>query len=134
MAVFIFNMFKEEVNMGQAAHLEMVRTNQFERVYGRRKDKRITQSEAAGDLQMSERTFRRYIARYKDKSKDGLLDGRMNKSSPLRAGEEEVSEVVCEYPDGSMGVFHEGKRRLGVYDREGKLVRGAEEKSRAERR
>ncbi len=36
--------------------------------------------------------------------------------------------VVHEYEDGSMGVFHEGKRRLGSYDREGNLVEESEER------
>ncbi len=36
--------------------------------------------------------------------------------------------VVHEYEGGSMAVFHEGKRRLGSYDREGSLVEETEER------
>ena len=35
--------------------------------------------------------------------------------------------MVHEYECGSMAVVHEGKRKLGVYDRDGNLVEGAEE-------
>ena len=35
--------------------------------------------------------------------------------------------VVREYEDGRMAVAREGKRKLGVYDREGNLVEEAEE-------
>ena len=35
--------------------------------------------------------------------------------------------MVHEYEDGTMAVVHAGKRKLGVYDREGNLVEGAEE-------
>ena len=35
--------------------------------------------------------------------------------------------MVHEYEDGTMAVVHAGKRKLGVYDREGNLVEEAEE-------
>ena len=38
--------------------------------------------------------------------------------------------VVHEYEDGRMAVVHEGKRRLGFYDREGNLVEEVEQKRR----
>ena len=34
--------------------------------------------------------------------------------------------MVHEYEDGRMAVVHEGKRRLGFYDREGNLVEETE--------
>ena len=39
--------------------------------------------------------------------------------------------MVCEYEDGSMAVVHGGKRKLGVYDREGNLVEEAEKMRKA---
>ena len=36
--------------------------------------------------------------------------------------------VVHEYEDGSMAVVHEGKRRLGFYNREGNLVEEVEQR------
>ena len=77
----------------------MVRTNQFERVYRRWKEKRLTQKEAADVLEMSERTLRRYVVRYRDEGKDGLLDRRLGKCSPRRASAEERTEVVALYRD-----------------------------------
>ena len=38
--------------------------------------------------------------------------------------------MVHEYEDGRMSVLREGKRKLGVYDREGKLLERGEEKRR----
>ena len=68
--------------MNQTRYLQMVRTNQFERAYRRWKDRKLTQGEAAAQLEMSERTFRRYVARYREGGKDGLLDRRLGRVSP----------------------------------------------------
>ena len=38
--------------------------------------------------------------------------------------------VVHEYPEGGMAIYH-GKRRVASYDREGSLIRGAKDISRA---
>lgn len=60
--------------MDQTRYLQMVRTNQFERVYQEWEDRKLTQGEAAVQLEMSERTFRRYVVRYRDGGKEGLSD------------------------------------------------------------
>ena len=112
------------MEMNQPGYLQMVRTNHFERVYRRWEAKRITQVEAAEQLEMSERTFRRYVVRYRGEGKGGLLDKRLGKSSPRRVGEEEVEEVVALYRDRYRGrnirhfyeVYserHGGKRSYG---------------------
>ena len=97
--------------MNQTRYLQMVRTNQFERAYRRWKDRKLTQGEAAAQLEMSERTFRRYVARYREGGKDGLLDRRLGRVSPRRVGEEEVSDVVVlyrdRYPDRNIRHFYE---------------------------
>ena len=85
--------------MDQPRYLQMVRTNQFERVYRRWKEKKLTQAEAAKQLEMSERTFRRYVVRYREGGMGGLLDRRLSKASPRRACAEERSEVVALYRD-----------------------------------
>ncbi|MDE2799103.1 MAG: helix-turn-helix domain-containing protein [Gemmatimonadota bacterium] len=77
----------------------MVRTNQFERVYRRWKERKVTQQEAAAQLEMSERKFRRYVERYRDEGVEGLLDRRLDRRSPRRAPEEEVEAVVALYVD-----------------------------------
>ena len=130
--------------MNQTRYLQMVRTNQFERAYRRWKDRKLTQGEAAAQLEMSERTFRRYVARYREGGKDGLLDRRLGRVSPRRVGEEEVSDVVVlyrdRYPDRNIRHFyeayqesHEGGRsyswvknvyrRRGWFQRAGVVVR-----------
>lgn len=85
--------------MDQTRYLEMVRTNQFERVYRRWKERKVTQQEAAVQLEMSERTFRRYVVRYTEGGMEGLLDRRLGKPSPRRASAEEVEEVAALYRD-----------------------------------
>ena len=85
--------------MDQPRYLQMVRTNQFERVYGRWKERKLTQAEAGAALEMSERTFRRYVVRYRQGGREGLLDKRLDRASPRRASIKEVSEVVGLYAD-----------------------------------
>ena len=97
--------------MDQARYLQMVRTNQFERVYRRWEARKVTQVEAAVALEMSERTFRRYVVRYREEGMRGLLDRRLDKSSPRRASEEEIAEVVAlyvgRYPRRNVRHFYE---------------------------
>ena len=69
--------------MNQRRYLQMVRTNQFGRVYGRWK----------------ERKFRHYIIRYSEEGMGGLLDKRLDRISPRRAHREEVEEVVGLYKE-----------------------------------
>ena len=85
--------------MNQTRYLQMVRTNQFERVYRRWKEKKVTQVEAARQLEMNERTFRRYVVRYESEGILGLADKRLNKRSPRRASQEEVDVVVALYTE-----------------------------------
>ena len=85
--------------MDQRRYLQMVRTNQFERVYGRWKERKVTQQEAAAQPEMSERTFRRYIVRYSEEGVGGLLDKRLDRISPRRAPREAVEAVVREIQD-----------------------------------
>ena len=60
--------------MDQARFLQRVRMNQFKKVYDRWKQKKLTQKEAAEQLGITERTFRRYIVRYRGEGTEGLLD------------------------------------------------------------
>ncbi len=85
--------------MDQTRYLQMVRTNQFERVYRRWKEKKVTQVEAARQLEMSERTLRRYVVRYESEGVSGLADKRLNKRSPRRASQQEVEAVVALYTE-----------------------------------
>ena len=85
--------------MNQPRYLQMVRTNRFELIYQRWKKRKLTQAEAGEQLEMSERTFRRYVVRYEEEGKQGLGDGRLGKPSPRRASQQEVSRVVALYRD-----------------------------------
>ena len=85
--------------MNQPRYLQMVRTNRFELVYKRWKERKLTQAEAGERLEMSERTFRRYVVRYEEEGKQGVLDKRLDKPSPRRASQQEVSRVVALYRD-----------------------------------
>ena len=85
--------------MNQPGYLQMMRTNRFELVCQRWKQRKLTQAEAGEQLEMSERMFRRYVVRYEEEGKQGLADRRLGKASPRRASQEEVSRVVALYRD-----------------------------------
>ncbi len=97
--------------MDQTRFLQRVRMNQFERVYRRWKEKKVTQAEAAEQLGIGERTFRRYTVRYSNQGMRGLLDRRLGALSHNRAPQEEVSEVVelykTLYPQRNVAHFYE---------------------------
>ncbi len=87
------------MEMDQPRYSQMVRTNRFELIYKKWKERKLTQAEAGERLEMSERTFRRYVVRYEEQGKQGVLDRRLGKPSPRRASREEVSSVVALYRD-----------------------------------
>jgi len=64
---------------------------------------RLTQAEAAMLLGQCERSFRRYVERYKADGLDGLLDKRLSQISKRRAGPAEVDQVVQTYKSGFAG-------------------------------
>ncbi len=111
----------QEGSMNQAEALQKVRKMRFEQIYRKWKDKELRQADAAEILNMSERTFRRYAIRYENSGTEGLLDKRVERTSPRRASVEEVVEVESLYRDLYMGrnvvhfyeaytQRHEGKR------------------------
>ena len=62
----------------------------FEDTYSKYTKGRLTQSEAAEILGVSDRTFRRYMTRYKEDGISGLDDKRIAKASYRRAPVDEV--------------------------------------------
>ena len=62
--------------MGPATWLQERRMETFIDVLGRWKASRLSQTDAAEILGMSERTFRRYCKRYEAEGLDGLIDRR----------------------------------------------------------
>ena len=85
--------------MNRAAMLREVRMEAFERVYGRWRRRRLVQRQAARLLEMSERTFRRWVARYEAEGPAGLRDRRLG-CSARRAPPEEGAAVEALYRAG----------------------------------
>lgn len=87
----------------------------FEEAYTGWQGKRLTQQEAGLLLGVSERTFRRQIARFEAEGMDGLIDRRMAQVSSRRAPVDEVLGVVQLYGSGYAGWnvkhFHTWYRR-----------------------
>lgn len=68
--------------MNRTAMLREVRMEAFERVYELWRRKRLVQRQAARLLKMSERTFRRWVARYEAEDPAALRDRRLGSSAP----------------------------------------------------
>ena len=66
---------------------------QFESVYTRWTERRITQEQAAIMLGVSARTFCRHIFRYEQDGIEGILDKRITQASSRRAPVDEVFEL-----------------------------------------
>jgi transposase len=75
----------------------------FEESYTGWQEGRLTQADAGRLLGVSERTFRRQIARYEADGMQGLIDRRMSQVSSRRAAVDEVLEVQRVYRAGFAG-------------------------------
>ena len=69
----------------------------FEEAYEGWNAGRLTQAEAAGMLGMCERSFRRYLGRYKAEGLQGLIDLRLEQASNRRAPVDEVMALTEQY-------------------------------------
>jgi len=78
-----------------------LRTARFVQVYEQWASRQISRAHAAGLLGVSETTFRRYVARYREQGLKGLEDGRA--TSPRRAPDEEVVALVALYTERYRG-------------------------------
>ena len=85
--------------MNRAAMLREVRMESFERVYGFWRQKRITQAAAGRVLGVTDRTFRRWVARYEAEGMAALRDRRLG-CSARRAPPQEVEAVEALYGAG----------------------------------
>ena len=74
-----------------------IRKMQFESVYPRWTERRITQEQAAKMLGVSARTFRRLIFRYEQDGIEGILDKRITQASCRRLTVDEVFELCNTY-------------------------------------
>src|SRR5690348_13443517 len=91
--------------------LQGLREMKFAEIHERFRGGRLSASEAAEWLGVSERTFRRWRGRYEEAGPAGLLDRRLGKVSPHRLAADEVERVVALYRDRYQGWnvkhFHE---------------------------
>ena len=89
----------------------------FEEAYEGWQGGRLTQAEAALLLGVSERTLRRYVARFDDGGLDALVDHRLTQVSQLRAPVDEVLRLTDQYTRRHSGWnakhFHAWYRRDG---------------------
>jgi transposase len=90
---------------------EGVRQMRFEGLLERQERGELSQGEAAELLGMGERSFRRWRDRLRDEGPAGLLDRRLGKASPHRAGVAEIARMLelyrGSYADFTVKHFHE---------------------------
>src|SRR5688572_22470284 len=95
--------------------LQGLRRMKFEEIYGRWRQRRLSQAEAAEILGMSERTFRRWRDRYDADGREGLLDRRLGKVSTRRVPVDQVDQVLSLYRERYGGFtaqhFHDKLRQ-----------------------
>jgi transposase len=95
--------------------LQGLRRMKFEDVYGRWQQRRLSQSEAAEILGMSERTFRRWRHRYEDEGGAGLCDRRLGKASARQVPVDQMHAVLTLYRERYRGFtakhFHDKLRQ-----------------------
>lgn len=88
-----------------------IRKMRFLEVYERCVMRRLSYSEAAETLGVSERTFRRMRGRFEAEGEEGLIDRRIGKPSPHRISVTEADRIAALYRERYMGWtvkhFHE---------------------------
>ena len=89
--------------MNRAEMVREIRMARFEEIYERWRRKRVTQVWAASVLGVTDRTFRRWVARYEAGGLAALKDKRVAGPSPRRASPEEVAALEALYRDGCAG-------------------------------
>jgi transposase len=101
----------EEATMRWTQACQGVRMIKFLSVWDRYEASELSQLEAAELLGMSERTFRRWTARYEEDGEAGLLDRRLGKASGKRVPGDRSEEVEALYRTRYQGFtakhFHE---------------------------
>lgn len=83
--------------------LQELRQMKFESIYEDWKGKRLTQAEAARLLDVTDRTFRRYVDKYEDNGLEGLIDQRIERASHRLAPVDEVCRLEEQYSVGYFG-------------------------------
>ncbi len=83
--------------MRRTEMLQEIRKMRFAEVYWRWTGRHLTQEQAAEIFGVSDRTFRRYLARYEEEGESGLQDKRLSQASCRRAPVDEVLDVSRQY-------------------------------------
>jgi winged helix-turn helix protein len=89
--------------MNRTKLLQEIRKMRFEEAYQGWAQNRFTQEEAARLLGVSDRTFRRYLLKYKDHGIEGLIDKRIEQISHKRAPVDEVIALTTLYKNRYSG-------------------------------
>jgi len=101
--------------------LQEIRHMRFTEIYKQRTEGKLTVEQAADILGINERTFRRWVSRYKEEGEEGLADRRLDRAAHNTAPTDEVIEIVTlfqtRYSDFTVSHFydkyrmkHEGER------------------------
>lgn len=97
--------------MTRATILQEVRRMRFEELYARRQRRGLTMAEAGEMLGMTERTFRRWSARYEAEGAAGLEDRRLGRASARAVSVDEALRMVTlyetQYRGWTVSHFHE---------------------------
>ena len=83
--------------MNQTKMLQEIRMMQFKELYNKWHVNRLTQSEAAHLLGISERTFRRYCRKHEHTGIKGLYDNRLEKVAHNAAPIDEIMQMLTLY-------------------------------------
>ena len=86
-----------EAPVSRTKLLQEIRKMRFEEAYVGWQEKRLTQEQAAEILGVTDRSFRRYAARYEAEGMEGLIDRRIEVMSARRAPADEVMRLVETY-------------------------------------
>ena len=104
---------------GRAGMRSRIGIMRFEELLERWETGRLSHSEAAAALGVSERTFRRWRGRHAEDGAAGLVDRRVGKPSPRRAPEAELQRMLRLYHEHYAGFairhFHDVLRRRHGY-------------------
>jgi len=93
----------EVIEMRRTELLQEIRKMRFMEVYERWERGYLTQEEAGELLGMSDRSFRRYIERYREEGESGLLDKRLTQASDRCAPVDEVLALCDLYSERYSG-------------------------------
>src|ERR1700689_3365611 len=103
--------------MTRTVLLQEIRKMRFDEAYKGWDSGRLTQGQAVELLGMCERSFRRYLTRYKASGLDGLIDHRLEQVSNRRAPVDEVLALTTQYRARHVGWnvkhFHNWYQRSG---------------------